>query len=69
MNRITHNGVHVDTWAQTQTLNPHYYTWPKYSGYDVLWCGWRDLGIPELPLEVRYDSFKRRLGIAQARVK
>lgn len=57
------NGVEVDTWSSVQTRRPK----PKHSpdtwhsGYALMNVQWYDLGIPEIPLNIRYESFKRRL--------
>jgi hypothetical protein len=68
---MNYQGMDVDAWAQAQTLNPA----PSrtaasaagyYTGYDSLDMHWSAL-VPELPLEVRYASFVRRLNRVLAR--
>ena len=52
----------VDAWAQTQTLCPKPLTSRGfYAGYDLINLQWYDLGVPEIPLDERFVSFKRRL--------
>lgn len=57
------NGIDVDVWGPAQTLKPRQkmrgYFW--FTGYDELgsfdWWNY----IEEIPLDIRYASFKARL--------
>lgn len=59
-----YNGVSVDYWAQDQTLNPppnrsNYSLWDEVMGN--LRMQWYDLCIPEIPLDIRFKNFQKRL--------
>jgi hypothetical protein len=64
---LMYEGWNVEHLSQEQTLNPK----PKrdhgqwFTGYQKLGMEWYDYPfIPEIPLDVRYESFKRRLATA-----
>ena len=68
---MMYEGFDVDVLAQEQTLKPK----PKreesiwFTGYQKLGMEWYDYPfIPEIPLDVRYDSFKRRLAAATEKI-
>ena len=69
MNIRERENLYVDYWAQQQTLHPKPPKQPQmYYGYESLMqLQWYDLGITELPLSVRYDSFCKRLNCALER--
>lgn len=59
------NGIDVGVHGPHQTisgLTPAVANW--YTGYDAILVRPSDLGVPEIPLEVRYESFRRRLSKA-----
>ena len=60
------NGVCLATWSQRQTLRPKpsldkVEEMQMYAGYDLMQVQWYDLGVPEIPLDVRYQNFCQRL--------
>lgn len=71
MSGLTYKGWSVRDWGSYQTQNPKpsprgmtrpYCQW--YMGYATLEPSLWDLGMPEIPLELRYADFKDRLGEA-----
>ena len=55
--------VDEDIHAADQTIygsEGHSMKW--YKGFDPVLVRGRYLGIPDIPLDVRYESFQRRLG-------
>ena len=66
---LTYEGVSVRAWGGWQTRNPKPRdledTWG--TGYECLELSAWDLGMPEIPLGMRYEDFKQRLDEALAR--
>ncbi len=64
------NGINVDFWSPKQTMNPKPKgsIYQRYYGNEPLSLGmhWSNY-IPAIPLDMRYDSFKRRLAKAMAK--
>lgn len=54
------NGMLLDVWAPIQTLNPPTDKLSGYSGYDLLPV-FTDIGLPLIPLDVRFENFVSRL--------
>lgn len=64
------NGMDVDLWApiQTRVIAGKVDLGPRYSGYDFLDACVLDLGLPVIPLNIRYANFCDRLAAFKARV-
>lgn len=67
--REIYEGIDVDTWSYSQTMRPRpakLESW--YTGYGLLTqAQWYDLDLPEIPLDIRFRSFSRRLDNAIVR--
>ncbi len=68
-NLMTWNGLDVDFWGPRQTLSPKPIedVWFAGNWYVSMNTHWSDL-IQEIPLDIRYQSFTKRLDKALGRV-